>query len=430
MRQRLSSAPLNDLSRLLFDTLKRQSLTVSQLASRIGCNRSHLYRWLNGDCLPQKTSHLQGIARACGQDFQSLLNLILGMRERPAADHLWDRLNHAFLQIEHPADLTPGLALLAEIFKVDRAALYVPCPISVSCLWCAGQHPADAARQGALVRLYTYAVDWGSFAAKTPEEAVARAFCTRQPAEFVEPRPLGQAAWLIASPLLLAGQPQGCLVLQSATPAFPLAESAGLLRELSGYLAEMVARCRPQLDLLGREHAGRLLAEIYCELRGAEAPAQGIKAPMALLIEQAGTLTRTLQTMLRQFRLIGVPFHDLSLQHIDPATGTMLAVGTDHCRGILPLALFDAATAAPCWEAFRTGKPVYRQDLSWHNPYSEGNFPDPNPVLAIADIPFSWGRLQGTLGINSLKANPWNKRRQQALEGFVRNYADGSSPAS
>lgn len=426
MSKRLSLAPLNDLSRLLFETLKRQNLSATQLAARIGCNRSHLYRWLNGECLPQKTSHLQGIARACGQDFQSLLNLILGMKTGPTPDQLWDRLNRAFLQIEHPADLTGGLALLADIFKVERAALYIPCPISVSCLWCAGLYPFDTAQQGSLVRLYAYAVDWTSFAVKTPEETIARAFCLRQLAEFADERPLGPAVWVAASPLLLAGQPQGCLVLQSAAPAFLRAESAGLLRELSSYLAEMVGRCRPQLDLLGREYAGRLLAGIYRELRGAEAPSRDGKAPMALLTAQADDLSRALQAVLRQFRLTSIPFHDLSLQHIDPDTGTMLAVGTDHGQIILPPSLFDTITAAPCWEAFKSGKPLYRQDLSRDNPYSEGNFADPHPVLAIADIPFAWGKLQGTLGINSLKANPWNKRHQRVLEGFVRNFDGGA----
>ncbi|MCC7261189.1 MAG: helix-turn-helix domain-containing protein [Candidatus Latescibacteria bacterium] len=420
-------APPSELSRLLFDTLKRQGLSATQLAARIGCNRSHLYRWLNGECLPQKTSHLQGIARACGQDLQWLLSLVLDTKTGPAADPLWDRLNQAFLQIDHPADLAPGLGLLAEFFRVERAALYLPSPISLSCLWCAGAAPFDPGQSDPLVRLYAYAVDWGALVAKSPAEAIARAFCTRQPTEFADACALGQAAWTVVSPLLLAGQPRGCLVLQSAAPAFSLAESAGRLREVGSYLAELVGRCRPQLDLLGREHAGLLLTEIYRELHGGELPGPGTKAPLALLIEQADNLSRTLQAVLRQFRLTGIPFHDLSLQHIDPTTGTMLAVGTNHGRGMLPPALFEAATAVPCWEAFRTGKPVYRHDLGRNNPYSEGNLADPDPVLAIADLPFHWGSLQGTLGINSLKANPWSRRHQQLLAGFVRRFGGRTS---
>lgn len=416
--------PPTELARLLLDTLKRQGLSATQLAARIGCNRSHLYRWLKGECLPQKSSHLQGIALACGQDLQWLLNLVLGAKAGPAVEPLWKELNGAFRQIDHPADLVPGLELLARFFRAEGAALYLPSPISLSCLWCAGATPFDPGQATPLVRLYAYAVDWGTLRVKSPAEAIARAFCARQPTEFADACTRGPAAWTVASPLLLAGQPQGCLVLQAGAPAFSLDESAGQLREVSSYLAELVRRCRPQLDLLGREHAGRLLAEIYRELCGSELPGPGGKTPLALLIEQADTLNRTLQAVRRQFRLTGIPFHDLSLQHIDPGTGTMLAVGTNHGRGLLPPALFEAATAVPCWEAFRTGKPIYRPDLGRHNPYAEGNLAAADPVLAITDLPFRWGRLQGTLGINSLEANPWSRRHQQLLAGFVRRFDD------
>lgn len=420
---------LDDLGRLLFQTMRKKNLTAQQLAQQIGCHRSLLYRWLNGECLPHKPAYIQGIAQASGCELPALLNMMAGAQAQLHASPLGERLHVALSQVREPADLDQGLGLIAEVFQAEEAELFLISPIAVSCLWRAGLHPFDPARIGVLVRLYSYMVDWRSWAPRTVEEALARCFVLDQVVEFAEPQ--HPPSWLAAVPLWCGQQKLGCLVLRGAArPGLNPAETV-LLREASSCLAEEVVGAHHQIfDSLGRMYAVRVLADLYRELRGEELPLQKGKSPVGALVEQAEELGQTLLSLARHLRQIEVPFNGLSIQHIEPDTGTMLAIGTIHSGHLLPPVLLDTSTALPCWEAFKTGKIVYRPDLSKTNPYHEGDPSQSYAVQAIADLPFAWGQNQGTVGINSFKPNPWSERDLQQIAELLSHFHPRKKPAS
>lgn len=422
MSSKGSHLHLNDIARLLFETMRRQNLTATQLAARLGCHRSHLYRWLNGECLPHKMSHLQGIAQVCGRDLQSVLDMVVEMREGFYSDHLWNRLRASLPHVKEPGDLAGALAVVAELFQVEQVELFLAGPSAVAYLWCAGAHPFDPARIGALIRIYGYAVIGGALAPQTREETIVRAFAIRQPVEFADTRPLASSTALVVSPLLQGERAIGCLALSSPSRAGLAPAERSLLKEVCRYLAEVLTEHRAVFEHLGRVHGARILVDIYRELRGEDPPPLDGKSPLAILAEQADELGRILLSIARQLRLAKCAFHDLSIQQIDASTGTMLAIGTDHGKVLQPPALFDAVTAPPCWEAFKSGRPVYRPDLSKENPYDEGDLSESQPVLAILDLPFAWGPYQGTIGVNSLQASPWTAREIKAIETLVRRF--------
>lgn len=404
-----SSQPqVEGLGGLLFQTMRRKSLTVGQLAQQIGCHRSLLYRWLNNECLPHKPAYLQGIAQACGCELSALLSLMAGPQTPLHSDSLEERLSAALSQVQEPADLDQGLEMVAQLFQVEQVELFLLSPISVACLWRAGLHPFDLAQVGALIRLCDYAVDWHELSPHTGEEAVARAFALGQVVEFADSRL--HAPRIIAAPLWRGQQRVGCLVLKGAARSGLSPAETASLREAASCLAEMAGERRQVFESLGRVYAARVLADLYRELRGEEVPLQKGQSPLGALVEQAEDLGRILRSLAHCFRNIDLVFHDLSIQQIEPDTGTMLAIGTyDRGRRFLPPALFDATAVLPCWEAFKTGRPVYRPSLSEENPYGEGGPHGFQGVQAIVDLPWAWEKGQGTVGINSLRSHPWSE---------------------
>jgi transcriptional regulator with XRE-family HTH domain len=392
--------------------MRRKSLSAGQLAQQIGCHRSLLYRWLNGECLPHKPVYLQGIALACGCELPALLALMAGPPDQGRAASLEERLGPLFAQVQEPADLDQGLEAIARFFRTEEVELFLASPISVACLWRAGLHPFDPGRIGALIRLCDYAVDWRELSPHTEEEAIARAFILGQAVEFVDLRL--HARRLVAAPLG-SGQHLGCLVLRLDWHERLTPGQAALLREVCACLAAGVEARRQVFDSLGRVYGARVLAELYRELHGEEMMLQKGQSPLRALMGQAEGLGRLLLSLARRLRQTDLAFNDLSIQHIESDTGMMLAIGTAQGRHLRPPALFEAATAIPCWEAFKTGRPVYRPDLSKDNPYGEGDPSLPRSVRAIVDLPFAWEQGQGTVGINSLRPHPWSEQELRQL---------------
>lgn len=434
--------PLTALARLLIEAQTNQRLSISALADRIGCHRSLLYRWLGGECRPQKKEHLQSIAQVCGQSVAFIQELISPSPLSLPATPSRKTVRQSLLRVQNPLDLPAALTLLAEdVFQIDQLELYLagletPLPY----MWRAGAYPGERAEEvgsaGEVVPLFHYVTDWSAFTPKSQNDLIARAFATRQMQEVLDVRFLSQlgiaAHWLLVAPFVHEQQCLGCLVLKSAARGYLTTAEAALVKEACRCLAPVVVEHTRLFDRMGMHHTARMLLTGYQTMLGQELPLTGNPPQQARLLEtlarQASTLGSLLLSLAQQLRYARLRFNDLSIQQIDSQTGTMLAIGTQQGKRLLPPALFDATTAVPCWEAFQSGKPIYRPDLSKSDPYGECDRHSHQPVLAILDVPFKWGEYQGTLGVNSLDPNPWAERDLKKIAGFVRRFRPEKTP--
>jgi GAF domain-containing protein len=423
----------NALARLLAETKSNYGYSATELARRIGCHRSHLYRFLKGECLPENAEYLQGIARVCHRDLAFIQQIVQEISSpassSPRIPDPAKEIRKSLAQIQGPAELFASLPALAkDAFQAEQVEVFLgglaePLPY----LWCVNSYLVVAPqRSDASIPLYRYVREWGTFTPQSIEDIIVRAFAAQQIQEYSDPhflRRLGvKTAWLLVAPLVSRERSIGCLVFQSSARAYLTPPESAALKDICHWVTEGLMEHPLVFDRMCVYHAARMMIDSYRNLGGEEISTE---APtyLAALSEQATVIGRTLLAAGNQLRRARFRFHDVSIQQIDEESGTMLAIGTrQKGKGLLPPALFDATTAVPCWEAFKSKKPVYRPDLHQDDPYSEKDYFTQQPVLSIIDLPFSWGGYRGTLGINSLDARPWADSDLAFLEEFVKRF--------
>ena len=69
-----------------------------------------------------------------------------------------------------------------------------------------------------------------------------------------------------------------------------------------------------------------------------------------------------------------------------------------------------------------TDELLYRPNLLNEDPYGERDPFSQPPVVAILDVPFSWGSDQGTVGLNSLHPDPWDDMTLVAIRSSVQSF--------
>lgn len=423
----------NALARLLVEARRNYGYSTAELARHIGCHRSHLYRLLKGESLPENSDHLQGIARACHRDLAFIQKIVQEVSSPTSPLHASDsakKIRKPPSQIQGPAELFSSLPKIAEdIFQADQVELFLgglaePLPY----LWCVNSYLIAAPRRStSSIPLYRYVREWENFTPQCMEDIIVRAFASQQIQEFSDScflHNLGvNTTWLLVAPLVSHDRSIGCLVFKSSSPrAYLTLQEAASLKDLCRWLVNGLMGHPFVFDRMSVYHAARMMIENYRDMGGEELSTEK-PAHLVALSEQASLMGHFLLQAGNQLRRAHFPFHDISIQQIDEESGTMIAIGTKQKgKGLLPPALFDATTAVPCWEAFKSKKFVYRPDLLKDDPYSERDHFTQKPVLSIIDLPFSWDGYRGTLGINSLDANPWTDNELMFLEEFVKKF--------
>lgn len=415
----------NTLARLLIETKANHRLSAVEMAAHIGCHRSLLYRWMKGECLPQKRKYLQGIARLCGQKMAFINKIVLAATSRTL--YFPRSLRQPLFETQGSVDPFDSFsALVEDVFQADQVELFLagiatPLPY----LWNVNVYlPDSPPMSSSCIPLYEYVKDWSGFDPKNQNDLIVRSFVTQQIQELFDARYLQQlgiaGTWFLAIPLLYRERSLGCLVLKSSTRAYLNLAETKLLKDVCRCMAEGIVQHSRVLDRMGIYHAARTLLNTYKGIEGNELLER--PAYLAALAEQASALGRLLLSVSSQLRDTHFRFHDISIQYIDEQSGVMLAIGTQHGKSLQPPALFDSTTAMSCWESFKSNKLVYRPDLLKEDPYNERDLFSSRPVLAILDIPFGWGKHQGTIGVNSLEPHSWGDRDLDFIWDFVRRF--------